>query len=84
MNDDPNVNEAMHAFVTAGGNPSSIDAAPAVVAGLLKPARLTAGGTRYVCTHEGRRWLALTAEQNGATPTEALHSLDYIDGAFGE
>jgi hypothetical protein len=78
---DINVNEAMHAWVRACANPTSItDVAAALAAGLLIPGGEKAAH-RYVATLDGRRWLIKNAMANGASEREAINSLDYIDGA---
>jgi hypothetical protein len=78
---DINVNTAMHAWVRACANPTSItDIADALAAGLLVPGS-EGSSYRYVATVDGRRWLIKNAMANGASEREAINGLDCIDGA---
>lgn len=73
------VDDAMHTWLRWCANPPRItDVAAAIGAGMLLP-----GGDhfRFVATDKGREWLIANAITNGASRTEAIMSLDYIDGA---
>lgn len=73
------IDDAMHTWLRWCANPLRVtDVAAAIAAGLL-----TTGGDhyRYIATPAGREWLIANAIANGATRSEAIMGLDYIEGA---
>lgn len=74
------IDAAMDSWVAACANPRSIDVAAAVGAGLLIPGS-DESGYRFIATAKGREWLIANAIANGATRSEAIMGIDYIDGA---